>query len=170
MPRLLLQRLHPDSIREFNAAADERFRDAVRLADADRRTASIYFFGYAVEMLVKVAFLRVAGHAEHTPITTADLRNYVGDKHGSVAHSLGLPGAKNLHDIFAWVELLIAYRSATGQKYYHPEFSDLLRTHVITIHTLWSENLRYHRNIAYNFELNGVRTACEWIREHRDQI
>ena len=170
MPISLLHRLRPDSIDEFDAAADERFRDAVRLADADRRTAAIYLFGYAVEMLLKAGSLRLVGYADVDPVTTAALRQYIGVDNNSIARSLGMAGTKNLHDLTSWAELVVAYRSAHGPKYSDVAFADALRTHVKTIHRFWSESLRYHRNIAYNYEVEQVRSASQWVIDNRAGI
>ena len=48
LPELLvLDTTDPDTIAEFLASAQERFRDGVTLAERGRRTAAIYLWGYA---------------------------------------------------------------------------------------------------------------------------
>src|SRR5436309_1473478 len=105
MPRLLPDRFATECIREFEFAADARYADAIRLADGDRRAGAIYIFGYVVEMVLKVAFLRLVGHGDEDPITTSTLRGYVGQSPTSTARSLGLAGSANLHDLTSWVNL-----------------------------------------------------------------
>ncbi len=56
MPRRLLDRCNDDSLREFRAAARQRFNDALVLAANGRRTGAIYLWGYAVEMTLKAAY------------------------------------------------------------------------------------------------------------------
>src|SRR5437588_276642 len=51
MPRRLLERCQPDSIREFRAAGRQRFDDALALAAAGHRTGAIYLWGYTAEMI-----------------------------------------------------------------------------------------------------------------------
>ena len=74
MPRKLLNRCAPDSIREFRAAARQRFEDGRALAMADRRTTAIYLWGYSAEMTLKAAYFAVIRFAETRTITLPDLR------------------------------------------------------------------------------------------------
>ena len=77
MPKPLLDRLQPDSIAEFRLAAQQRFLDGEIAGDRDRRTAAIYLWGYAVEMLLKAAYFEVDGFPERQPILIQDLKNAV---------------------------------------------------------------------------------------------
>jgi hypothetical protein len=69
MPRRLPDRLQPDSIAGFRAAARQRSLDAIALQAAGRRTAAVYLWGYVAEMILKAAFFEVSGFAEDQPIT-----------------------------------------------------------------------------------------------------
>lgn len=73
MPRPLLTRLQPDSIAEFRAAAGQRFLDGEAAAAGNRRTAAIYLWGYAVEMIIKAAYFQVDGFSERQTILPSDL-------------------------------------------------------------------------------------------------
>jgi len=35
---------------------------------------------------------------------------------------------------------------------------------------LWSEALRYHKNVAYVYEMNQVREAAEWLLVNSDVL
>lgn len=170
MPRLLPDRLATDCIQEYEHGAIERYTDVGRLADTGRRTGAIYLYGYVVEMFLKAAFLRLAGHADEDPIGIATLRGYVGDRPTSTARSLGLPGTANLHDLMAWTDLIVAYRAARGLVYPEVNFAAVLTTNVRTVAQRWTEVLRYHKNVAYLHELNAVRTACSWVVNNRHAI
>lgn len=170
MPRPLLARVAPECIQEFERAADERHADALALAGAERRTGAIYVCGHVVEMILKAAFLRLAGHADDDPITMSTLRNYVGESGTSTARSLGLPGSRNLHDLSAWANLIVAYRADRGLVYPEPGFDAALLANVAVIHALWSETIRYHKNVAYVHELARVRISCQWVRDRRAAI
>ena len=61
MPRRLLSRVGRDTVREFRAAAAERYLDARLLAREGRRTAAIYLWGYVAEMYLKAA--RISQHS-----------------------------------------------------------------------------------------------------------
>src|SRR5580700_8242529 len=75
MPRRLLDRCNPDSIREYRAAARKRFDDAFALAGRGRRTGAIYLWGYSAEMVLKAAYFSLNGLPETRNLTWgADLR------------------------------------------------------------------------------------------------
>lgn len=170
MPQLLPVRFASECIREFELAAEERYVDALQLADSGRRTGAIYLFGYVVEMELKAGFLRLAGHADDDPISIQTLWNYSGPRANTMARSLGLAGAKNLHDVEAWAELIVAYRSSRNRVYSERRFAARLLANVRAIAERWTEALRYHKNVAFAHELNAVRTACSWIVTHRKSI
>jgi len=171
MPRFLPDRFAVECVREFERAADERHADATRLADAGRRTGAIYLYGYVVEVLLKAAFLRLAGHADDEPISIGVLWGYVGQKPTSMARSFGLPGAKNLHDLVAWAELLVAYRASRPALVYPDSwFGKVLARNVLVVSQRWTEGLRYHKNVAYEHELVAVRTACKWLFDCRTEL
>lgn len=73
MPKHLLARCAPDSIREFTAAARQRDRDARAAAETGRTTAAVYLAGYAAEMLLKAAYFRLIGMGDSDPLTISDL-------------------------------------------------------------------------------------------------
>ncbi len=74
MPRSLLERRQPDSIREFRGAAIERRIDGNEAAKAGRRTAAIYLWGYSAEMTLKAAYFSVIGFEQTRAITLGDLQ------------------------------------------------------------------------------------------------
>ncbi len=170
MPQLLPTRFATECIREFELAATERYLDAIQLADSNRRTGAIYLFGYVVEMLLKVGFLRLAGYADDDPVSPQDLRQHVGTNPTSTARSLGLPGSKNLHDLSAWSDLIIAYRSSRNRPYNDNRFAAKLHLNVSVIAHRWTEAIRYHKNYAYVQELTAVRVSSAWILRIREKI
>jgi hypothetical protein len=170
MPRLLPDRFAPECIREFDFAADERYADAIHLADGNRRTGAIYLFGYVVEMLLKAAFLRLAGHADDDTISAKTLWSYAGQHPTTTARALGLPGAANLHDLSAWADLIVAYRASRALVYPDSNFAAVLLVNIAAVSVRWTEVIRYHKNVAYEHELNRVRTSCAWVLAHRRAI
>jgi hypothetical protein len=170
VPRLLPARFRVECISEFALAADARYAEAVRLADHGHRTGAIYLFGYVVEMHLKIAFLRLVGHADDVHIPIATLWNYVGQRTTTVARSLGLPGATNLHDLTAWAQLIVAYRAHHGPAYANADFAGALVANVTEVGARWSETLRYHGNVAYAHELDRVRTSCVWVSSNSETI
>src|SRR5438105_4955713 len=75
MPRRLLDRCNPDSIREYRTAARQRFDDALAMVAQARRTGAIYLWGYTSEMLLKAAYFSLIGLPETQSLSWgADLR------------------------------------------------------------------------------------------------
>jgi len=162
MPKHLLKRRVPDSIREFRAAASERFEDGSAAEEAGRRTAAIYLWGYTAEMILKAAYFAAIGYASSTPITINDLK--AARFAGIQTYGVLWPG--NLHDVRAWADLLVEHQSRPPiGAYVLPGFGDDVKRRGRRIEPLWSETLRYHKNIAYTHEVERVREAAGWLLE-----
>jgi hypothetical protein len=164
MPRSLRARCLPDSIREFRAAARERFQDGVTAAAGERRTAALYLWGYAAEMTLKAAYFALLGFAETRTITPADLRAAV-----AAGQALGVPwpaGGQG-HNLRAWAQLIVTVRAATpALAYANPGFGLEIMDRGQRLGRLWAETLRYHKNVAYAHEVRQVRQAVEWLLAH----
>jgi len=149
----------PDCIREFRAAANERFEDGMTLALGERRTAAIYLWGYAAEMTLKAAVFAVNGFDAEKTISIADLA-WAKNK----AKDLGIIWTVNYHNLYAWAELLVTIRATTMDLGYpSASFPTELLDRCGSLQRLWSEVLRYHKNRAYVYELADVREATEWL-------
>jgi hypothetical protein len=171
MPRRLLNRCVPDSIREFRAAARQRFEDGRTLAMADRRTAAIYLWGYSAEMTLKAAYFAVIGFADTQTITVPDLRAAALTAPGLGVIWPGLPRNPKLHDLRAWADLLAATRIATPRMAYgDPSIGTRMVTRCARLQHLWSEILRYHKNVAYIHEMEQVRDAAAWLLLYSSQL
>jgi hypothetical protein len=161
VPRRLLARCQPDSIREFRASAHQRYNDGLSAAAANRRLAAIYLWGYSAEMLLKAAYFTLLGHDEATPITWA------GHLQPAIARgrTLGIawPGGGAGHNVRAWAELLILERAAMAGMAYAPDFGLEVQVNGQRLGQLWNETLRYHKNVAYLYEVTQVRLATEWF-------
>ena len=168
MPKRLLDRARPDSIREFRAAARERFADGLALASAGRRTGAIYLWGYSAEMTLKAAYFALTGLAEAAPITWASHLQAAIER-GRVTFNITWPKSGAGHNVRAWGELLVAERLAVGHPYPRA-FGRRLQESGLQIGLLWRETLRYNRNVAYPHEVAQVREAVEWLLEHAREL
>ena len=76
MPQRLLDRCSlDDSIREYRAAARQRFDDALAMALQWRRTGAIYLWGYTAEMILKAAYFSLIGLPETRRLWQAGLED-----------------------------------------------------------------------------------------------
>lgn len=163
---MLLDRCRPDSIVEFRMAVNERYVDGLRLAASSRGTAAIYLWGYCAEMTLKSAYFALIGHGEGNAITKMHL-----DKAKGMAKSLNFVWVGNLHNVESWAKLLANTRSSvTGLAYPTPAFGSDLLAKCHRLQRVWSEFLRYHRNVAYPHEIENTRRIVEWLMDHSDQL
>ena len=165
MPRRLLERCQPDSIREFRGAARRRFDDGLSLAASGRRTAAIYLWGYAAEMMLKAAYFAVVGLAATDVITwPGNIQPAI--NRGRTVLGIAWPRAGQGHNVRAWAELLVAERALSATTAYAPALARGVQACGQRIGPLWNETLRYHKNFAYLYEVARVREAVEWLLVH----
>lgn len=122
-------------------------------------------------MTLKAAYFALLGFTDTQPITLADLRAAAQTSPGLGVAWPGLPYNPKLHDLRAWAELLAATRAATpGMAYADPAFGTQMVTRCLRLHRLWSEILRYHKNVAYLYEMEQVRDAAAWLLLYSAQL
>ena len=161
MPRRLLDRCLPDSIREFRAASRRRYDDALSLAAAGCRTGAIYLWGYTAEMILKAAYFSEIGLAETHPLTpAAAIRPAINRGRGM---GIAWPPQGDGHNVRAWAGLLVSVRALNPATAYAPPFALEIQRHGQRIGQLWRETLRYHKNFAYPYEMKQVRESAEWL-------
>ena len=161
MPKKLLARCQPDSIRQFRDAASRRFDDGLALASAGQSTGAIYLWGYTAEMTIKAAYFSSVGLPERDAITwSGHLRPAI-----SMGRTSGInwPPQGEGHNVRAWAQLLIAERDKTPATAYASPFRLRVEWHSQRIEPLWRESLRYRRNAAYAHEVEQMREAAEWF-------
>lgn len=168
MPRRLLARCNPDSIREFRAAARRRFDDALAMAAGGRRTGAIYLWGYTAEMALKAAYFSLIGLPDDQTLT------WHGDLRPAIlrGRSLGIawPPQGEGHNVRAWAELLIAVRALSPATVYPTVFALAVQRCGQRVEQLWRETLRYRKNDAYLYEVRQVREAAEWLLVHAPDL
>ena len=166
MPTRLLGRCRPDSVLEFRLAARERLEDGRSAAAAGRRTAAVYLFGYAAEMTLKAGYFAASGFASAQPITRRDLETA-----RKRAPAWGSTGRAVSTTWESWARLLVSMRTATpGLVYSIPGFGNDVLRHAGRFRGLWSETLRYHKNVAYEHEVDRARHAAGWFVAHSTAI
>ena len=161
MPRRLLDRCGPDSIREFRSAARRRFDDAMTLAAAGQRTGAVYLWGYTAEMILKAAYFAVLGLDEADPILWGE--HLLPAIHRGRALGIAWPVPGQGHNVRAWAELLVAERASSAATAYDAPFGREVQRHGQRFEPLWRETLRYRKNRAYRHEVRQVRESAEWF-------
>ena len=110
-------------------------------------------------MTLKAAYFTLIGLGESAPITVgAHIRPAI-----ARGQSLHVPWPGAGHNVQAWSGLLVAERAATAGMAYTPELGQEVQANGQRLGQLWRETLRYHKNIAYQYEVRQVRQAAEWF-------
>ncbi len=139
MPRRLLTRCQPDSIREFRASARQRYDDGLTAAAGGRGLAAIYLWGYSAEMLLKAGYFTVLGVGEDTALQMAIHINPALQR----GRGLGIawPQGGQGHNVRAWAELLILERAThpNPAMAYPIDFGDQVQANGQRISQLWNE-------------------------------
>jgi hypothetical protein len=170
MPRRLIDRFQPESIREFRASARQRYNDALALAGAGNRTAAIYLWGYTAEMTLKAAYFTLFGLAEGDVITVPGHIQPAINRGRTAPLSIAWPTPGAGHNIRAWAELLVGVRALASATAYNPAFAGQVQGCGQRIWQLWRETLRYHKNHAYLYEVRQVQDAAAWLLVHVDDL
>ena len=163
MPRRLIDRCQPDSIREFRASARHRYNDGLALAGAGNRTAAVYLWGYAAEMTLKAAYFALFGLAEEEVLTVPGHIQPAINRGRAAPLNIAWPPQGAGHNVRAWAELLVGVLALDLATAYGPGFAAQVRRCGQRIWLLWRETLRYHKNRAYRYEMQQVREATEWL-------
>jgi len=170
MPRRLIARCQPDSIREFRASARQRYNDGLALAGAGNRTAAIYLWGYAAEVTLKAAYFALFGLAEDAVITVHGHIQPAIDRGRAVPLRIAWPSQGAGHNVRAWAELVVGARGLTPATAFAPALAAQVQGCGQRIGQLWRETLRYHKNRAYLHELRQVRDATNWLLVNSDNL
>jgi hypothetical protein len=170
MPRRLIDRCQPDSIREFRASARQRYNDGLALAGAGNRTAAIYLWGYAAEMTLKAAYFSLLGLAEDQTITVPGHIQPAINRGRAAPLLIAWPNQGAGHNVCAWAELLVGVRALPPAMPYAFVFGIQVQRCGQCIWQLWRETLRYHKNRAYPYEVRQVREATTWLLTNSEDL
>ena len=78
-----------------------------------------------------------------------------------------MPWKGSLHNVAAWGMLLIRLRIALARTAeVNPRLSSDIISRSQRVARLWRESLRYHKNIAYVYEVNQMRLQVDWFLEN----
>ena len=161
MPKRLPDRWQPECIREFRAAARQRYNDGLALAGQGRRTGAVYMWGYTAEMALKAAYFSLTMADTDLISWKPDIQGTI--THGKTAHGIAWTNSEAGHNVRAWAELLVAERAVSAATALPAGVGREIQVHGQRIGLLWSVTLRYHKNVAYLHEMTQVRLSVEWL-------
>ena len=159
MPPLTLTLYGPDTIAEFERAARQRFDEGVALASAGFHGGAIYLHGYVAEMLLKAASYKLFGLGATDPVE--DKRSIV--EEWIAEYVLVSKKKPRPHDLDAWAQWLIYFRTAILGTPYPPSFSLDLGSNKDVIERVWMPSMRYHQLSWSSAEAADVQIAALWF-------
>jgi hypothetical protein len=145
-------------------------RTASPSSGTGNRTAAIYLWGYAAEMILKAAYFTLSGLADLDAITVPGHIQPAINRGRAAPLNIAWPNLGAGHNIRAWAELLVAARALVPGAAYVPAVAADLQTCGQVIWRFWRETLRYHKNRAYLFEVQQVREATVWLLVNSDAL
>ncbi len=155
-----------ETLSEFEAAREDRFRDGIVLALKGRRMGATYLLGYTVEITLKCAFFRLWGYRDQVPIQVA----HADDPRPLAVKDLGLAGTKEpLHNPFFWARLIIRVREELDQPLGVSLSSGLL-SKAMNVAANWRVAMRYWRTRTTPRDFRGFVRDVMWFRTRYDEL
>ena len=158
--RLRLQPL-PETVQEFELAAEDRYWAGMELMTRGDGATGIYLMGYVAEMLLKNSYFLL--NIQTTP--TFPVGSQLGQAKFAMAALIPMYQFKGYHDLIFWAGLLTEKRRQEGR----PLASNVelaLTQHVQRLSDNWFVELRYRAAQATTTEINEVYEDVTWIRSH----
>jgi hypothetical protein len=153
--------LHPETLQDFELAAEQKYWEGIELSLAGRRGAGIYLMGYAAEMILKNSCfcLDGANPADQVVARLAPARRWM-------TVQCPLVRDESYHSLWFWTWLLRAKRRNQGRPLSDAVDWGLVRR-MRRLYQLWWVEMRYRPDQAQLVELELVYDDVTWLREHQ---
>ena len=162
----LAAHLAPNTIRQLERAASERFEEAERLRKQNRLLAAIYLYGYCVEMCLAAACFRRAGFAPNRVIDE-DVRRRRMAQARQLVHQDGSPlMSSEPHPLDGWARYLQWHRCRAGTPAPAEEKRLAEAVHKAKlVYKHWRPELRYKTTGVSPGQLDEVQRCVRWFLE-----
>lgn len=160
----------PQTLATMVEAARERGDDALALYLQDRHTSALYFFGYVVELLLKVAFFRCLGESTATPWRAPPGERSLLRRFRQQLTDLSAAGnwvaydMEGLHALDGWAWLLMKTWRRTDS--YDRHLAQQMVRRVLAVRDVWSVELRYWPGHAAAANVERVVPHIDWLEQH----
>ena len=156
MLRRLLQS-RPETVQDFDLAADERYWEGLELMVAGRTGAGICLMGYAAEMKLKVAYSRLKGASPG-----ANAWSYFAPARRHATRLI--PGIRDeaFHSVRFWGLLVRAERVSQGRQL-DPATDRALRGAVNRAYLTWWVMMRYRPDLSGPGDAEQLFADVSWI-------
>jgi hypothetical protein len=149
MPLRQIIQASPETLSDMLVAADDRYREAEELLVNHQFDGAVYLLGYAAEMWLKVACMRLRGHAPTVQVKGAlpPLKSWM----NAVAPAVVFSG---YHDLRFLAECIFHLRLTQARPLTGTLAAELRAQVVNGLHNGWIVDMRYRRS--------GVSASDAW--------
>lgn len=154
----------PETLQEFELAAEERYLDALELFVAGRNGAGIYLMGYAAEMILKVAYFKLDGVKPG-----GDLKPRLGPAKTFVKRMHPGIDYESFHSLLFWIHAIRLKRLSKRSGSSKSVDVQALRK-VRRLYQIWWVEMRYRRDRSTQSEVNTVYEDVTWLWDNRMQL
>jgi hypothetical protein len=163
--------LAPNTVRQLERAAANRFGEAELLEKQNRWLGALYLYGYSVEMCLAAAYFRSAGFSLTQEIEDGErTRRMAAARRQS--HPDGAPLMSNApHPLDGWARLLQWHRQSSGALTVQDEqrlAEAVQRAKCIYKH--WRPELRYKTTNVTRNQLNEAHWCVSWFLAQRGRL
>ncbi|HVS71907.1 MAG TPA: hypothetical protein VHQ47_11685 [Phycisphaerae bacterium] len=155
----------PETVQDLELAAESRYWEGTSLALAGESYAAIYLMGYAAEMWLKLAALRLDGVRPTDPVKSmlpAAKKWLQGQAGVMIDHEM-------YHSLWFWVTFLKEKRWWKG-KPLDAMMEARLSQRARRLYGTWWVEMRYRPSMVLEREAQSVYDDVTWIRDHYREL
>jgi hypothetical protein len=159
----------PDSVHDFERAADQRYAEATFLAANGLHVGgAVYLFGYVAEMVLKSATFRFLKGGKATDPISEGERKAVEKmiKTDLKPHPNYNQLIQGPHNFLSWANWLVL---VSGTRY-SPQLGSDIISNAENVFNHWDPNMRYHELSVTPAGLAVVQTSTDWLRANYPQM
>lgn len=153
----------PETILEFQAAAEDRYWEVISLLTDGHFAGGIYLSGYVAEMLLKGAYFAFTAQpltADVWPLLAPAWNRGCSYFPGSFS-----PSNREYHNLDFWARLLREKHRRSGRSL--PSYLDIeYLDHMRRLHLTWWVEMRYRHAQASLQDAEDALEAVSWLRKH----
>ena len=160
MLRYLLKS-NPETLQDFDLAAEEKYWEGFELLAAGHHGCGIYILGYAAEMILKHAAFRVQGHRPGVGLIglLVPAKRYMKSRRPGVLD-------ESFHSLWFWMHYLRSQRRDSGKLFASDLDAELVRR-VRRLYHIWWVEMRYRPDQASAREAQMLYNDVSWLRANR---
>jgi hypothetical protein len=152
----------PETVQDFELAAEEKYWEGVELLLIDRLGAGVYLLGYVAEMTLKNACALLDGATPFSPVTA-----YIRPTKNQVNRRFPLLAAESYHSLWFWAQALREKRRLAGRPL---SFDSTFTQRVRRLYGIWVVDMRYKPDQTVPREAQAVYDDVTWLRDHRAKL